>query len=436
MNIDRKLGFNTRQLHAGQQPDPTTGSRAVPIYQTTSYQFKSTEHAANLFALAEFGNIYTRIMNPTTDVLEQRLADLEGGVGALATSSGHAAQAQAILTLAGAGDHIVTSSRLYGGTYNQFAYTFPRIGIDVTFVDPTDPSGFEKAIRPNTKILYGETLGNPDIAVFPFEEVAALGKKYAIPIMIDNTFATPYLCRPFEWGANIVTHSTTKFLGGHGTTIGGAIVDGGNFDWTSGRFPNFTTPDPSYHGLIYATLGAPAFILKARVQILRDFGACQAPFNSWQTLQGIETLSLRMDRHVANAQAVAEHLEGHPCVRWVSYPGLSSHPGHARAKKYLPKGPGAIMGFGIEGGAPAGRKFIDSLQLFSHLANVGDAKSLAIHPATTTHSQLQEHELASAGVTADFVRLSIGLEDIEDILWDLDQALEASTGADCTEGSA
>ena len=426
MTTQRKFGFNTRQLHAGQQPDPTTGSRAVPIYQTTSYQFRDTQHAANLFALAEPGNIYTRIMNPTTDVLEQRLASLEGGVGGLATSSGHAAQAQAILTLCGAGDHIVTSSRLYGGTYNQFAYTFPRIGIDVTFVDPSDLAGFERAIQPNTKILYGETLGNPDIAVFPFDEIAALGRKYAIPVMIDNTFATPYLCRPFEWGANIITHSTTKFLGGHGTTIGGAIVDGGNFDWTSGRFPNFTTPDPSYHGLVYATLGAPAFILKARVQILRDFGACQAPFNSWQTIQGIETLSLRIERHVANAQRVAEFLESHPRVSWVSYPGLASHPDHARAKKYLPKGAGAILGFGIKGGVAAGKEFIESLKLFSHVANVGDAKSLAIHPATTTHSQLSDEDQRLAGVTADFVRLSIGLEDIEDILWDLGQALERS----------
>ncbi len=339
MPTDRKFGFSTRQLHAGQQPDPTTGSRAVPIYQTTSYQFRDTEHAANLFALKEFGNIYTRIMNPTTDVLEQRIADLEGGVGALATASGHAAQAQAILALCGAGDHIVTSSRLYGGTYNQFAYSFPRIGIDVTFVDPSDPAGFEKAIRPNTKILYGETLGNPDISVFPLEEVAALGRQYAIPVMIDNTFATPYLCRPFEWGANIVTHSTTKFIGGHGTSIGGVIVDGGNFDWTSGRFPNFTEPDPSYHGLVYADLGAPAFILKARVQILRDWGGCQSPFNAWQTIQGVETLSLRMDRHVANAQRVAEFLDEHPCVRWVSYPGLASHRDHERAQEVPAQGP-------------------------------------------------------------------------------------------------
>lgn len=428
----RRFGFSTRQLHAGQEPDPTTGSRAVPIYQTTSYQFRNTEHAANLFALKELGNIYTRIMNPTTDVLEKRIADLEGGVGALAASSGHAAQAMAILTLCGAGDHIVSSSRLYGGTYNQFNYTFPRIGIEVTFVDPTDPANFERAIRPNTKILYGETLGNPDISVFPFEEVAAISRAYNIPLMIDNTFATPYLCRPFEWGAHIVVHSTTKFLGGHGTTIGGIIVDGGNFDWTSGRFPNFTTPDPSYHGLVYADLvgvGLPPFIIKARVQILRDIGACQAPFNSWQTLQGIETLSLRMERHVRNAQAVAEFLEDHPAVAWVTYPGLASHPDHERAKKYLPLGAGAVLGFGIKGGREAGRRFIDNLKLFSHLANVGDAKSLAIHPATTTHSQLTEEEMRSAGVTPDFIRLSIGLEDIEDILWDLDQALAAATAS-------
>jgi O-acetylhomoserine (thiol)-lyase len=420
------FGFTTRQLHSGQQPDPTTGSRAVPIYQTTSYQFRDTEHAANLFALKELGNIYTRIMNPTTDVLEQRIASLEGGVAALAASSGHAAQTMAILTLCGAGDHIVSSSRLYGGTYNQFNYTFPRIGIDVTFVDPTDPANFEKAIRPNTKIIYGETLGNPDISVFPFEEVAAIAKKHAIPVMIDNTFATPYLCRPFEWGANIITHSTTKFLGGHGTTIGGIIVDGGNFDWRSGRFDNFTTPDPSYHGLVYADLvgvGLPPFAIKARVQVLRDIGACQAPFNSWQTIQGIETLSLRMDRHVLNAETVAAFLATHPRVTWVSYPSLASHPDHERAKKYLPKGAGAILGFGIKGGAAAGQKFIEGLELFSHLANVGDAKSLAIHPATTTHSQLTGEQMASAGVSPDFIRLSIGIEDIDDILWDLGQAL-------------
>jgi len=386
----RTFGFNTRQLHAGQVPDPTTGSRAVPIYQTTSFQFKNTEHAANLFALKEFGNIYTRIMNPTTDVLEQRLADLEGGVGGLAASSGHAAQTLTVLTLCEAGDHIVSSSRLYGGTYNQFNYTFPRLGIDVTFVDPAHPEAFETAIRPNTKLIYGETLGNPDISVFPFEEVAAIARKHKLPLVIDNT------------------------------------VDGGNFDWTSGRFDNFTTPDPSYHGLVYADLGAPAFILKARVQVLRDIGASQAPINSWLTIQGIETLSLRLDRHVANAQRTAEFLESHPRVSWVCYPGLKSHADHELAKKYLPKGPGAILGFGIQGGREGGEKFINNLKLFSHLANVGDARSLAIHPASTTHSQLSDEEQLTAGVTPDFIRLSIGLEDIEDILWDLDQALEAS----------
>jgi len=419
-----QFGFATRQLHSGQQPDPTTGARAVPIYQTVAYAFKDTEHAARLFALEESGNIYTRIMNPTSDVFEQRLADLEGGVGGLAASSGHAAQALAILALCGAGDHIVSASNLYGGTYNQFNYTFPRLGIDVTFVDLADPESFRRAIRPNTKIIYGETLGNPRINVFPFDEVAKIAHEYGIPLMIDNTFPTPYLCRPFEWGANIITHSTTKFIGGHGTSIGGAIVDGGNFEWKGNpRFPNFNTPDPSYHGVVYADLGAPAFILKTRVQILRDIGACQSPFNSWLFLQGLETLSLRIERHVKNTQVAAEFLEAHPKVSWVTYPGLKSHPDYQRAQKYLPKGCGAIFGFGIQGGAAAGGKFINNLKLFSHLANVGDAKSLAIHPATTTHGQLSPEEQLSAGVTPDFVRLSIGLEDIEDILWDLDQAL-------------
>jgi O-acetylhomoserine (thiol)-lyase len=424
----RKLGFSTRQLHAGYRPDPTTGSRAVPIYQTTSYQFKSTEHAANLFALKELGNIYTRLMNPTTDVLEQRLADLEGGVGALAASSGHAAQAQAIFTLCNAGDHIVTSSRLYGGTYSQFKYTLPKLGISVTFVDPTDPANFEAAIQPNTRIIYGESLGNPDISVFPIEEVAEIARRHRVVLMLDNTFPTPYLFRPVEWGANVVTHSTTKFIGGHGTSIGGMIVDGGNFDYTSGRFANFTEPDPSYHGLVYASLtgaGLPPFIIKARVHVLRDIGACQSPFNSWQTIQGLETLSFRMERHVQNAQTVAEFLESHPEVAWVKYPGLKSHPDHERAKRYFPKGAGAILGFGIKGGAAAGQRFIERLQLFSHLANVGDARSLAIHPATTTHSQLTAEQQTTAGVSPDFVRLSIGLEDIEDILWDLGQALKA-----------
>jgi O-acetylhomoserine (thiol)-lyase len=423
-NSDRKFGFTTRQLHAGQSPDPATGSRAVPIYQTTSYVFRDTEHAARLFALEEPGNTYSRITNPTNDVFERRLADLEGGVGALAAASGHAAQTMAVLALCGEGDHIVSASTLYGGTYNQFNHTFPRLGIEVTFVDPADPENFRRAVRPNTKILYGETLGNPRINVFPFEEAVRIARESRIPLVIDNTFATPYLCRPIEWGANIVLHSTTKFIGGHGTTIGGAIVDGGNFDWAaSGRFPNFTQPDPSYHGMAFAGLGASAFITKARVQILRDIGACQAPFNSFLLLQGLETLSLRMERHVSNAQRVAEFLEAHPKAAWVAYPGLKSHPDHARARKYVPKGPGAIMGFGVKGGLVAGRKFIESLRLFSHLANVGDAKSLAIHPASTTHAQLSPEEQKSAGVTPDFIRLSIGIEDIDDILWDLDQAL-------------
>ncbi len=424
MSDDRTPGFSTQQLHAGYTPDPTTGSRAVPIYQTTSYVFRDTEHAAALFALAEMGNIYTRIMNPTNGVFEERVAALEGGVGALAAASGHSAQTMAILTLCEQGDHIIASSRLYGGTYSQFKYTFPRMGIDVTFVDPRDPAAFEAAIQPNTKIIYGETLGNPDITVFPFEEVSAIAKKHNVPLMIDNTFATPYLCRPLEHGANIVVQSATKFLGGHGTTIGGVIVDGGNFDWTSGRFPNFTTPDPSYNGLKYADLGAPAMILKARVQVLRDIGACQAPLNSWLLLQGIETLSLRMAAHVKNAETVAQFLADHGKVKWVTHPSLADHPDHERAKKYLPKGAGAILGFGIEGGRAAGEKFINSLQLFSHLANVGDARSLAIHPASTTHSQLSEADLENAGVTPDFVRLSVGYEDIEDILWDLGQALD------------
>lgn len=426
-DIDRKFGFNTRQLHAGQEPDPTTNSRAVPIYQTSSYVFNSAEHAANLFALKEPGNIYTRIMNPTNDVLEQRIASLEGGVGGLAVASGHAAQAQTIFTIAQAGDHIVSAATLYGGTYNQLAYTFPRLGITTTFVDPRDPENFRKAIQPNTKAIYGETLGNPLINVFPFEEVAKIAKEYGIPLIIDNTFATPYLFRPFEWGANIVVHSATKFIGGHGTSIGGLIVDGGNFEWAGNqRFPNFNEPDGSYHGLVYSTLGAAAFILKARVQVLRDIGASLSPFNAFLFLQGLESLSVRLDRHVANAQKVAEFLHDHDKVAWVAYPGLSDSPDYKAAQKYLPKGAGAILGFGIKGGAAAGRKFIESLKLFSHLANVGDAKSLAIHPASTTHSQLNEEQLISAGVTPDFVRLSIGLEDIEDILWDLDQALKAA----------
>jgi O-acetylhomoserine (thiol)-lyase len=421
-----QFGFTTRQLHSGYTADPTTGASAVPIYQTTAYAFRDTEHAARLFSLEEKGNIYTRIMNPTSAIFETRIADLEGGSGALEVSSGHAAQATAILALCQSGDHIVASANLYGGTISQFIYTFPRLGITTSLVDPSNPENFRRAIRPNTRILYGETLGNPSITVFPFEEVAVIAREFKIPLMIDNTFATPYLCRPLEWGANIITHSTTKFIGGHGTSIGGAIIDGGNFDWkASGRFPDFITPDPSYHGVVFADLGPLAFISKARAQGLRDMGPCQSPFNSWLFLQGLETLSIRMDRHVQNAQAAAEFLEKHPRVAWVKYPGLPTHPDHARAKHYLPKGPGAILGFGVKGGKAAGARFINNLKLFSHLANVGDAKSLAIHPASTTHSQLNEEEQLRAGVTPDFVRLSIGIEDIDDILWDLDQALES-----------
>ena len=427
MISSRKFGFTTRQLHEGFTSDPTTGSKAVPIYQTSAYNLQSTERAARLFALQESGNIYTRISNPTTNIFETRMASLEGGVGALEVSSGHAAQMTAILTLCQAGDHIVSTSTLYGGTVTQFKYTFPRIGITVTLVDPTDPENFRRAIQPNTKIIYGETISNPLGNVFPFEEVAAIAKENGIPLMIDNTFATPYLCRPFEWGADIVTHSTTKFIGGHGTSIGGVIVDNGKFNWTkSGRFANFTEPDPSYHDVVYADdFGHLAFISKARAGILRDFGACQQPIASWFFLQGLETLSLRMDQHVKNAQAVAEFLEKHPKVNWVAYASLPSHADYQRGKKYLPKGTGAVVGFAVKGGKEAGAKFIDNLQLFSHVANLGDVKSLAIHPASTTHSQLSEQEQIAAGVSPDFIRLSIGLEDIEDILWDLDEALNA-----------
>lgn len=425
MEATRKFGFATRQLHAGYEPDPTTGSRAVPIYQTAAYDLQSTERAARLFALQETGHIYTRISNPTTSVFEQRVASLEGGVGAVETSSGHAAQVTAILTICQAGDHIVASSTLYGGTITQFKYTFPKLGIGVTLVEPNDPENFRRAIQPNTKVIYGETISNPLVNIFPFEEVSAIAQEFGIPLMIDNTFATPYLCRPFEWGAHIVTHSTTKFIGGHGTSIGGMIVDSGKFNWSkSGRFKNFIEPDPAYHNVIYADdFGPAAFISKARAGMLRDFGACQQPIASWLFLQGLETLSLRMEQHCKNAQRAAEFLENHPKVKWVTYSGLPNHPDHEKAKVYLPQGSGAMMGFGVQGGREAGARFIDHLQLFSHVANLGDTKSMAIHPASTTHSQLNEAEQLAAGVSPDFIRLSIGLEDIDDILWDLDQAL-------------
>jgi len=421
----RSFGFTTRQIHAEQYPDPATGASVTPIHQTTSYVFQDTDHAARLYALQEEGHIYTRISNPTTQVYEMRMASLEGGSGALAASSGHAAQTLAFLTLCQAGDHIVAASSLYGGTITQLRYTLPRLGIEATLVGTKDPENFRGAIRPNTKLIYGETLGNPGLDVFPFDEVAQIARQSGIPLMIDNTFASPYLCRPIEWGVNIVSHSSTKYIGGHGTAIGGILIDGGNFDWAGSlRFPNFTTPDPGYGGLVYASLGAKAFITKARMQSLRDLGPSEAPFNSWLFLQGLETLSLRMERHVQNAQVVADFLEVHSRVSFVTYPGLKNHPSYERAKKYLPHGAGGILGFGVRGGREAGAKFINSLQLVSHLANVGDTRTLAIHPASTTHAQLSPEEQLHAGVTPDFIRLSVGIEDVEDILWDLDQALQ------------
>lgn len=421
-------GFDTVALHGGHGGDPSTKARAVPIYQTTSYTFDDTAHAARLFALEEFGNIYTRIMNPTTDVFEQRLAALEGGVGALALASGQAAVTYALLNLARAGDHVVSSASLYGGTYNAFVHTLPRFGIEVTLVDPADPSAFANAIRPNTKAVFAETLGNPKLDVLDVEAVAQAAHAAGVPLVVDNTLPTPYLLRPIEHGADVVVHSATKFIGGHGTTIGGAIVDSGKFDWkASGRFPDFTEPDPSYHGVVYVdAVGPLAYVIKARVQLLRDLGAALSPFNSWLLLQGLETLGLRIERHSKNALAVAQFLADHPKVLWVRYPGLAGDSAHANAQRYLPKGAGAILTFGVKGGAEAARALIDRLQLFSLLANVGDAKSLVIHPASTTHQQLTLEDQIASGVSDDAVRLSVGIESIDDILADLTQALEAA----------
>ena len=424
----------TIALHGGQKPDPTTNSRAVPIYQTTSYVFNDTAHAARLFGLQEFGNIYTRIMNPTTDVLEQRVAQLEGGSGAVAVASGQAAETLALLNIARAGDEILSSASLYGGTYNLFHYTFPRLGIDVKFVDPTDPANFRKAITKKTKAIFAETVGNPKLDTLDFAAVSKIAHDAGIPLVVDNTMPTPFLMRPFDHGADVIIHSTTKFIGGHGTSIGGIVVDSGKFDWGNGNFPEFTEPDPSYHGLKFwevfgnfPGLGNVAFIIKLRVQLLRDLGPAMSPFNAFQFLQGLETLHLRMERHSTNTLAVAHFLEKHPNVSWVNYPGLTTHPSHALAKKYHHRGLyGAILGFGIKGGMEAGKKFIDHLKLFSHLANIGDAKSLVIHPASTTHQQLTSEERLATGVTDDFVRLSVGLEHVDDITADLDQALRAS----------
>jgi len=422
---ERRLRFDTLQIHAGQEADPTTGSRAVPIYQTTSYVFKNVQHAADLFALKEAGNIYTRIMNPTTDVFEQRVATLEGGVGGLATASGSAASMYSILNIASCGDEIVSASTLYGGTYNMFADTFKTFGIKVNFVDPDDPENFRRAITEKTKALYIETIGNPSINLIDIEAVANIAHENGIPLIIDNTFGTPYLIRPIEFGADIVVHSATKFIGGHGNSLGGIIIDAGQFDWAaSGKFPGLTEPDPSYHGMRYVDdVGAAAYVLKARVGLLRNTGACLSPFNAFLLLQGLETLSLRVERHVANAQKIAQYLQAHPQVAWVNYPSLAGSKYFDLAQKYLPLGCGSIFTFGIKGGIEAGVRFIESLQIFSHLANVADVRSLVIHPASTTHSQLSGEELLAAGVTPDQIRLSIGIEDVEDLLYDLDQAL-------------
>jgi O-acetylhomoserine (thiol)-lyase len=427
-------GFETKQVHAGAAPDPATGARAVPIYQTTSFVFRDTAHAAALFGLEELGMIYTRIMNPTQAVFEERMTALEGGVGALAVASGQAAQFEGLMNLAENGGHIVSSASLYGGTYNQLHYTFPKLGVEVSFVDdPDDLDAWRAAIRPNTKAFFGEIIGNPKGDVFDVEGVSGVAHEHGIPLMIDNTLATPYLCRPLEFGADIIVHSATKFIGGHGTSIGGIIVDGGSFDYAgSGRFPNFTEPDPSYHGLVFSQLPddlRPAqYILKTRLQYQRDVGPALSPFNDFLFLQGLETLSLRMERHSQNALAIAHWLEARDEVEWVKYPGLASSPWNARAQRYLPNGCGAIVAFGIKGGREAGQKFVDALELHSHLANVGDVRSLAIHPATTTHQQLDPAEQVTTGVTDDLVRLSVGIESLPDIQADLEAGFRAAKG--------
>lgn len=427
IDSDHIFGFDTLSIHAGQRPDPTTGARAVPIYQTTSFIFDDTDHAAHLFALQDMGNIYTRIMNPTSAAFEERVASLEGGTGAVATSSGMAAQLTTMMTLLRPGDEIVSSSSLYGGTHTQFDITLRTWGINTIFVDSSNPENYRKAITPRTRALYGETIGNPRGDILDIEAVAAIAHEAGVPLIVDNTFATPYLCRPFEYGADIVVHSATKFIGGHGTSIGGVLVERGKFPWDNGKFPQVVDPSPGYHGVrFYETFGDFAFCMKARCETVRDMGPCISPFNSFMLLQGLETLSLRMERHTQNARRVAEFLQEHSAVSWVSYPGLPDNPSYELAKRYLPRGAGAIFTFGVKGGYEAGKAVINNVQLFSHLANVGDARSLIIHPASTTHQQLSEEDQLAGGVTPDLIRLSIGLENIEDILWDLDHALKQS----------
>ena len=421
---DRHFGFDTLSLHAGQIPDAATGSRAVPIYQTSAYVFDSPEHAASLFNLQTFGNVYSRLSNPTVAVFEERIASLEGGRAAVATGSGMAAQMIALLNVCEAGDEIVAARTLYGGTHTQLSVNFKKLGIETIFVDSSDPENFARAITPKTKALYAETLGNPSLNVLDIQAVARIGNQAGVPLFIDNTFASPYLCRPFEWGAAITLHSATKFIGGHGTTMGGVITESGQFPWDNGRFPGMTEPSPGYHGVrFFETFGNFGFTMKCRMEGMRTFGPALSPFNAFLLLQGVETLSLRMDRHCSNALAVAKHLQQHPKVAWVNYPGLPDHPDHALAQKYMPKGAGAVLSFGVKGGAAAGQTFIESVEFLSHLANIGDAKTLVIHPASTTHRQLSEEQQIAAGVPPDLIRLSVGLETLDDILWDIDQAL-------------
>ena len=424
---DRKFGFETLCLHAGQIPDPTTGARAAPIYQTTSFVFDSAEHAASLFNLQTFGNVYTRISNPTVAVFEERMAALEGGRSALACATGQAAEVTAILTLCNSGDHIVSASTLYGGTHTLLNVNLKKLGIETTFVAPDEPENFSRAIKPNTKLLYAETLGNPLINIVDIEALANIAHVAEIPLLLDNTVPSPYLCRPMDWGADIVVHSATKYIGGHGTTMGGVIVESGKFNWGNGKFPEFTSPSPGYHGVIFhETFGDFGYTMKARMEIMRTFGPALSPMNAWLLLQGTESLHVRMDRHCANTLAVAKFLQEHPRVAWVNYPGLSDNKYHHLAQKYLPKGASGLLNFGVKGGAKAGERFMEAAQFMSHLANIGDAKTLVIHPASTTHRQMEEADLLKAGVKPDMVRMSVGIETLDDILWDIDQALEAS----------